>query len=149
MKFSIVFILLDYGLYVMHLSHLNAHDLVFDLVLWIFSLFSSNCSTKTIENPILLYCDYWDCVGLFSCSLGTISGTNIFGAIAREGIWKPIFPGTLIISLVWEVNLNQQILKTTVHQCFTMATKGVGTRSRPSSPLQMGVSDPRADSKNS
>ena len=28
------------------------------------------------KNPILIYWDYWDCVGLFSCSLGTISRTN-------------------------------------------------------------------------
>jgi len=40
------------------------------------------------------------------------------------------------------VNLNQQILKTTFHQYFTVATKGVGTRNIPSSPLQLGVSDP-------
>ena len=40
------------------------------------------------------------------------------------------------------MNLNQQILKTTFHQYFTVATKGVGTRSRISSPLQLGVSDP-------
>ena len=40
------------------------------------------------------------------------------------------------------MNLNQQILKTTFHQYFTVATKGVGTRNRPSSPLQLGVSDP-------
>ena len=31
---------------------------------------------------------------------------------------------------------------TTFHQYFTVATKGVGTRNRPSSPLQLGVSDP-------
>ena len=75
---------LDYGLYVMHLSHSNAHDLVFALVLWMFSLLSSNCSTKTLENPILLYCDYWDCVGLFFCSLRTNFGTNIFGTIVGD-----------------------------------------------------------------
>ena len=40
------------------------------------------------------------------------------------------------------MNLNQQILKTTFHQYFTVATKGVGTRNRPSSRLQLGVSDP-------
>ena len=28
------------------------------------------------------------------------------------------------------------------HQYFTVATKGVGTRNRPSSRLQLGVSDP-------
>ena len=39
----------DYGLYVMHLNHSNAHDLVFALVLWLFSLLSSNCTTKTLE----------------------------------------------------------------------------------------------------
>ena len=41
------------------------------------------------------------------------------------------------------MNLNQQILKTTFHQFVTVATKGVGTRNRPSSPLQLGVSDPK------
>ena len=40
---------LDYGLYVMHLSHSNAHDLVFALVLWMFALLSSNCTTKTLK----------------------------------------------------------------------------------------------------
>ena len=40
---------LDYGLYIMHLSHSNAHDLVFSLVLWMFALLSSNCRTKTLE----------------------------------------------------------------------------------------------------
>ena len=77
---SVLCFLLDYGLCVMHLNHSNAHDLVFTLVLWMFALLSSNCSTKkNLENPkspILLYWDYWDCVGLFSCSLGTIFGTN-------------------------------------------------------------------------
>ena len=38
--------------------------------------------------------------------------------------------------------MNQHILKTTFHQYFTVATKGVGARSRHSSPLQLGVSDP-------
>ena len=45
---------LDHGLYVMHLSHSNAHDLVFALVLWIFSLLSSNCTTKTREHLFYL-----------------------------------------------------------------------------------------------
>ena len=40
------------------------------------------------------------------------------------------------------MNIHQQILKTTFHQFVTVATKGVGTRNRPSSPLQLGVSDP-------
>ena len=93
-KFSIVF---SVGLWFICYAYLpfNAHDLVFTLVLWMFSLLSSKCPTKNHENPknlILLYCDYWDCVGLFSCSLGTISSTNIFGAIAGEWSWKPIFP---------------------------------------------------------
>ena len=40
------------------------------------------------------------------------------------------------------MNLNQQILKTTFHQFVTVATKGIGTRNRPISPLHLGVSDP-------
>ena len=40
------------------------------------------------------------------------------------------------------MNLNQQILETTFHQFVTVATKGVGTRNRPSSPLDLSVSDP-------
>ena len=39
----------DYGLYVMHLSYSNMHDLVFALILWLFSLLSSNCTTKILE----------------------------------------------------------------------------------------------------
>ena len=41
------------------------------------------------------------------------------------------------------MDLNQQIFKR-LHftKYFTVATKGVGTRSRPSSPLHLGVSDP-------
>ena len=42
------------------------------------TLLSTNCTTKTLEKPILLYCIYWDCVSLFSRSLGTISSNNIF-----------------------------------------------------------------------
>ena len=57
---------LDYGLYVMHLSYSNDHDLVFALVLWIFSLLSSNYTTKTLEYlfyliefiEIMLACSY-------------------------------------------------------------------------------------------
>ena len=104
----------------MHLIHSNAHDLVFSLVLWMFSILSSNCSTKTLKNPILLYCVYWDCVGLFSCSLGTISGTNIFGAISRDEVENLFSIIYLSFHWFWEVNLNQQILKTTFHQYFTV-----------------------------
>ena len=126
---------LYYGSYVVHLSHSNDHDLVFALVLWMFSLMSSNCSTKTLENHILLYCDFWDCVGLFFCSLRTICGTNIFGSIARDEVENLFSLGYSSFHWFWEVNLNQQILKTNFHQYFTVATKGVGMRNRPSSPL--------------
>ena len=44
----------DYGLYVMHLSYLNTHDLVFALILWLFSLLSLNCTTKTLEHLFYL-----------------------------------------------------------------------------------------------
>ena len=50
--------------------------------------------------------------------------------------------GYLSFHWFWEVNLDQQILKTTFHQYFTVATKGVGTRIKTTSPLQVGVSDP-------
>ena len=47
MKFSTVFTLLDYGLYVMHLSHLVTHDLVFVLVLLMFP----SCLQTIQPNP--------------------------------------------------------------------------------------------------
>ena len=40
------------------------------------------------------------------------------------------------------MKLNQHIFKTTFHQFVTVATRGVGTRNRPISPLQLGVTDP-------
>ena len=40
------------------------------------------------------------------------------------------------------MNLNHHIFKTTFHQFVTVATRGIGTRKRPISPLQLGVSDP-------
>ena len=111
---SVLCFSLDYGLYVMHLSHSNAYDLVFALVLWLFALLSSNCTTKTLEYLFYLI-DYWDCVGLVFCSLGTIAGTNIFGAVAGEQSWKPIFPGILIISLV----LGGELKPTNLEDCFS------------------------------
>jgi len=41
------------------------------------------------------------------------------------------------------VNLNQHIFKTTFHQFVTVATRGIGTRNRPISPLQLVVTDPK------
>ena len=90
--------------------------------------------------PILLNWVYWDCVGLFLCSLRTNSDINIFGAISRDEVENLFSLGYSSFHWFWEVNLNQQILKTTFHQYFTVATKGVGRKSRPSSPLQLGVS---------
>ena len=72
-----------------------AYDLVF---IWIYECIPSCHQTsqpknlKNPKNPVLLYWDYWDYVGLFSCSMGTIFGTNIFGAVVREWILKHIFP---------------------------------------------------------
>ena len=40
------------------------------------------------------------------------------------------------------MNLNQHIFKATFHQSITVATRGVGTRNKPTSPLQLGVTDP-------
>ena len=40
------------------------------------------------------------------------------------------------------MNLNQHIFKATFHQFVTVATREVGTRNRPTSPLQLGVTDP-------
>ena len=47
--------------------------------------------SKTLK-PSFLWLNIWDCVGLFFCGLETISGTNIFGAVAGERSWKQIFP---------------------------------------------------------
>ena len=146
MKFSIVF---SVGLWFMcytsqsfkcswfsvYFGFMNVFPLVFKLL--------NQKTLKTLENPILFYCDYWDCVGLFSCSPGTISDTNIFGAVVGDEVENLFSLGYLSFHWFWEVNLNQQILKTTFHLYFTVATKGVGTRNRPSSPLQLGVSEPR------
>ena len=107
---SILCFLLDYGLYVMHLSHSNAHDLVFTLVLWMFSLLSSNCSTKTLENPILLYCDYWDCVGLLFCSLRTNSGINI---------WKE----EILLDIGNTLGIFVKVSEQTKHMCYTSYAK--------------------------
>ena len=40
------------------------------------------------------------------------------------------------------MNLNQHIFKATFHQFVIVATRGVGTRNKPTSPLQLGVTDP-------
>ena len=42
-----------------------------NVFLLVFKVFNQNPIS-----PILLYCDYWDCVSLFFCSLRTNSGTN-------------------------------------------------------------------------
>ena len=55
---------------------------------------------------------------------------------------KHTFPGLFIIQLVLRGGQNQQIIKTTFHQIVSkVATKGVGTRGRPTSPLHLGVSN--------
>ena len=38
--------------------------------------------------------------------------------------------------------MNHHIFKATFHQFVTVATRGVGTRNRPTSPMQLGVTDP-------
>ena len=91
-----------------------AHDLVFILIYECMPSCLQTTQPRNLKNPknsILLYWDYWDCVGLFSCSLGTIFGTNIFGVVAREWSWKHIFPWELIISLVLRAELKPTNLK--------------------------------------
>ena len=65
------------------------------LDLWMHSLLSPNFTTrKPFKNPkslVLFDWNIWDYVGLFSCSLETNSGINIFGTVTGERIGKQIF----------------------------------------------------------
>ena len=79
---------------------------------------------------------------LVSLTLETISGTNIFSAIAEDEVENKFFPGILIILLVLRGELKPTHLKATFHQFVTVATRGIGTRNRPISPLQLGVTKP-------
>ena len=63
---SVLCFLLDYGLCVIHLSDSNAHDLVFALVLWMFSLLSSNFSTKTLKKTLFYFIAIFEIV--LACS---------------------------------------------------------------------------------
>ena len=55
---------------------------------------------------------------------------------------KHTFSGLFIIQLVFsEVDKTNKSLRLHFTKQFTVATKGVGTRGRPSSPLHLGVSD--------
>ena len=92
MVYMLCISVIQWSWFSVYFGFMNVCPLVFKLL--------NQKTLKTLENPILFYCDYWYCDGLFFCSLRTISGTNIFGTITEERSWKPIFPGILIISLV-------------------------------------------------
>ena len=92
--------------------------------------------------PILLNWVFWDCVGLFFCSLRTISGTNIFGVVSRDEDESLLSLSYSSFNYFWEVNLNQQILEDYISPNISQWLLKEWTRSRPSSPLQLGVSDP-------
>ena len=102
-----------YVLYVMHLSPSIVHDLVFALALWSFYPLVYKLYNQNPKKPILLNCVLWDCVGLFFCSLRTISGTNIFGTIAEDEDESLLSLGYSSFNWFWEVDLNWQIIKTT------------------------------------
>ena len=103
----------------MHISPSIVHDLVFVLALWSFYPLVYKLHNQNPKKPILLNFVLWDCVGLFFCSLRTISGTNIFGTIAGDEAESLLSLGYSSFNWFWEVNLNQQILKkTTFHQIF-------------------------------
>ena len=68
-----------HGYYVMHLSFFYACDLFLIWVMNAFPLVTKLHNQKTLKNPknpVLFYWNIWDYVGLFSCSLETISGIN-------------------------------------------------------------------------
>ena len=124
-----------------HISSSLLHDLVFVLALWVFTLLFTNCITKTLKNLFFLI---WFIEIVLACSLvvweqfmeltylAPLSGMKL----------KHTFPGLLMIQLVLRGGLKPTNFKR-LHftKYFTVATKGVGTRSRPSSPLHLGVSD--------
>ena len=111
MEFSAVIIVLVYVLYVMHLSPSNVHDSMFSLALWSFFPLVYKLYNQNPKKMILFYYVLWDGVALFFCSLRTISGTNIFGAVAGNEAESLLSLGYSSFNWFWEVNLNQQILK--------------------------------------
>ena len=109
MKFRAVIIV--YGLYfIYYASQSFVHDLVFALALWSFYPLVYKLHNQNPKKPILLDFILWDCVGLFFCSLRTISGTNIFGAVVGDRVQILISLGYSSFNWFWEVDLNQQIL---------------------------------------
>ena len=79
---------------------------------------------------------------MFISSPKTISGTNIFSAIVGDKA-EAYFPWVIHHSTGFERwTKMRKILRLHFTKQFTVATKGVGTRSRPNSPLHLGVSDP-------
>ena len=78
-----------------------------------------------------------------SCgSLGTISSTNIFGAIAGDET-KVYLHWDTIIHLILRGEQNQKIFDYFfTKQWFIVATRMIGTRGKPTSHLHLGVSDP-------
>ena len=102
---------------------------------------------KQYKKTVLL-CFILDFVGLFILQSGTISGTNIFGTISGDEA-EAYIPWVFIIQLVLRGGQNHQIIQTTFYQTiFTVATRKVGTRRIPTSPLHLGVLDPEKILKN-
>ena len=111
MKFRAVIIVS--GLYLIYYASQSffVHDLVFYLALWSFYPLVYKLHNQNPKKPILLNFVLWDCVGLFFCSLRTISGTNIFGTIAEDEDESLLSLGYSSFNWFWEVDLNQQNLK--------------------------------------
>ena len=100
-----------YVLYVMHLSPLIVHDLVFALALWSLYPLVYKLHNQNPKKPILLNFVLWDYVGLLFCSLRTIFGTKIFFSITEDEAESLVSFGYSLFNWFWEVDLNQQILK--------------------------------------
>ena len=95
------------------------------------------------KKPILLNFVLWDFVGLFFCSLRTIFGTNIFGAIAGDEYESLLSLGFSSYNWFWEVDLNQQILEDYISPNISQwLLKELEQEVDLESPLQLGVLDP-------
>ena len=79
---------------------------------------------------------------MFFHSLRTISSINIFGAVAGDEAESILSLGYSSFNWFWEVDKTSKPLRLHFTKQFTVATKGVGTRGRPTSPLHLSVSDP-------
>ena len=111
MEFNAVIIVLGLCFICYASQSFFVHDLVFSLALWIFYPLVYKLHNQNPKKPMLLNFILWDCVGLFVCSLRTISSTNIFGTVAEDKAESLLSLGYLSFNSFWEVDLNQQILK--------------------------------------